>query len=456
MDSGPLSYSEERLWRGEQPDPDTTAFVECPRHFPLFLRVDGTPDVDVLRASLAHVVERHPVLRSRFVELDGSPMRVLDWRDEIPLAATALGRRSHTARDVALTDVLAAEVNQPFDLAAGPLVRARLIKVTDHRHLFAVVAHHVVFDGWSKQMMANEIARLYAAGGDVAAAGLPPMTTDYGDYVARQREWVRSAQGQEALECSSRRLTSMTTLCVPGDRRVVDGAATRSGVHRFAIPDDCTSRLRDVARARGATPGVAMAALFKVLLHKLTGVEDIAIGMPAADRNRPEFARALGLFLNLIVLRTDVGGNPSFNGLLPRVRRTFVEAFDHASVPYALLRATASDGTPVPPVGIVFNFIIARRPALPRLAIEDPEVDIDTPSCADFSLHVMDRAGALNGTVLYRRERFSPSYVRGMFAYFQSLMSEVLEHPDRPIGDCAAADVDAGAGRDAAQDEVPL
>jgi condensation domain-containing protein len=436
MDSGPLSYSEERFWRGEQLPAETTTFVECPRHVPLFLRMSSMPDMSALRASLAQVLERHPVLRSRYVERDGIPIRLLGPCEEIPIPFTDLsvGVKSRPGRRAALGETLAAEVNRSFDLAAGQLLRARMIKVTDDRYVFAVVVHHIVFDGWSKHRMADEIGRLYAAGGDAPSACLPMLTADYGNYVSFQREWVQSEGGHEALAFWSTKLAAMPTLRVSGDRHPTGGSSTRSGVHRFAIPSHSTSLLRAVARASGATPGVTMAALFKVMLHKLTGAEDVAIGMPFADRNRPEFAAAIGLFLNLIVLRTPLDGNPTFLDVLHRVRRTLVDASRYGSAPYSLVRTNAANGSLV---RIVFNFILARRPSSASLPIEEVDVDIDTPSCADFSLHIMDRSGALIGTVLYRLERFSPDYVRRMCTYFQSLILEILEHPERRIGDCA-------------------
>ncbi len=433
-----LSFGEERLWRGEQPQPDTTAFVECPLHVPLILRMTGPLDPALLKASVASLVERHGVLRSRFIERDGSPVRVVGPSAGAPLAVTDLRRLSETKRDSVLAELLAHDVNAPFDLATGPLVRFRLIKLGSGAHIFAGVVHHIVFDGWSKHILAGELARLYQSGGSADAAGLPPVRAGYQDYVRWQRERLESDGGRKSLAYWTDRLTGAPEIRVPSDCHAGAGRSTRSAAHRFVIQPERAAGLRALASVHGATPGVAMAAVFNLLLFKLTGVEDIVLGMPSADRNRYEFDGVVGLFLNLVALRTDLSGNPSFAELLHRVRRTFIDAYDRADTPYSCVLSSMSCGREgAGPVRVVFNFMTSRAPKMkiPGIVVENVDVEVNSPSCADFSVHMLDKAGTLGGFILYKADQFSPEYMRGLVSRFESIMSQVIEAPERRIRD---------------------
>jgi hypothetical protein len=438
---GRLSFAEERIWRGEQPEPDATAFVECPRHIPLVFRIAGPLDPEVMSGSVATVLDRHSVLRSRFRLRRGRPVRVVAPSNDFVMTVSDLRVLSEAERTAVLEDMLVGDVARPFDLATGPLVRGRLVRLRDDEHVLAIVMHHIVADGWSKQIIGRELARLYQSGG---RADLPVLTATYDDYVHRQRTGIRSARGRESLRYWRSRLAGMPELVVPGDRRPLSDESTASAMYRFVIPSDLATGMRDRTRAHGATPGVSMAALFKVFLHRLTGVEDIAIGIPSADRGRPEYEGVVGLFLNLVVLRTDLSGNPAFTDVVERVRRTFIDAYDHADVPYPYLRWSLDGGTGAPGrLRVVYNFVSARRLALaiPDAAVQEIELDVDTPCCADLSLHVVDKAGRLCGFVLYKRDRFSATHIASMMAGFEHLMTQVLSAPERRIREYEAVHV---------------
>jgi Condensation domain len=433
-----LSYGEERLWRGEQARPDTTTFVECPRHVPLVLRLTGPLDLAGLRASFRRTVARHGVLRSRFVERDGVPRRIVAASTGASFDVVDLARAGQHADGSRLAQLLADHTNQPFDLAAGPLIRARVYRLTRDEHVFAVVAHHIVFDGWSKHIVMADISRLYDRWAVRSRRRAAAET--YHEYVRWQRERIESDEGRASLQYWLTRLAGAAPTLLRGDRQPGSGASTRSGTFRFVVDRERSTAIRALARAQGVTLGLMMAAAFKALLHSLTGTSDVVIGMPSADRNRIEFNQVVGLFLNLVVLRTDVSGNPSFLELLQRTRRTFIDAYDHADVPYGRL-CDASGRSPVADAGvrIVFNFITVRnsRLTLSGLDVEDVEIDVDSPSCADFSVHIFDRGGPLEGFVLYRADQFSAAHIGAMVEGFCAVIGEVGAAPDRRVDELA-------------------
>ena len=436
-----LSYSEERFWRGEQPQPDTSTFVECPRHLPLIARIGGPLDAQRLYDTLVAVVARHEVLRSRFVERRGTPRRVIADLQSNWLTVTDFGAGSDIGSAPSLVDLLHEDVNRRFDLAEAPLIRARLIKVAND-HVLVFVMHHIVCDGWSKLVLAREIGLCYEA--DACTECLPPLNSGYGDYVRRQRAAARSPHRSEQLRYWAARLAGMTPLVVPGDRARAPDGSTSSRTHRFSIAAERAEGLRALARAHRLTPGVTAAAVLKVLLWRLTGVDDVAIGMPFAERNRSEFDGVVGLFLNLLILRTDLSGNPAFVEVLQRVKQTFVEAYDRSDTPYSqLLQSLGRDAARV---SVVFNFITVRRASGLRMAgldVDPIDVDVDSPSCADLSIHLFDRASELSGFVLYKKDRFSPQYIARLSAGFDALLGAAIDSPSCRIADLGRATPEA-------------
>ena len=432
MEKGLLSFSEERLWALEQAPTGSSAFVECPIHLASVVRLLGRIDLQALVESINEFVRRHEVLRSRFINVDGKPVRVIAPFEKFSIPVVALSLPIDADRHQAIREALVDKIRAPFDLAGGPLVRVHLLSLGEEEHVLAVIVHHIVFDGWSVQIMWRELVALYGACVNGQASPLPELKTNYSGYVTWLRSRLEGDRFDKLMTYWTNQLQGVPELVIPGDRQRTNHTSNRSATERFAISDEHAAGLAKLCRERGVTSGVAMAAVFNLLLHKLTGATDVAVGMPIADRNRPEFEPLAGLFLNLLVLRTDISNDPTFLEVMERVRRTFIKAYDHRDLPYGFLLGSQVS---MAPLRVVFNFVVARSaaPSFPGLTAERVEVQGEPPSFADLSLHVFDRGGTLSGFVLYKVDLFSASRIREIVSLFIRLLSDVIDDPERRI-----------------------
>ena len=431
MPTEALSYGEQRLWHAAQ-DGATTPFVDCPLHFTSVARLRGPLDVAALTSALDRFVERHDVARSTYVATGDRVERVIAPHAPVELPVTEL------ADETKIREELAELVAAPFDLARGPLVRVRLLALGQADHVLAIVAHHIVFDGWSLHVMWRELAAVYDAQANGRAAELPELKARYADYVAWQRQRLDGARLELHGGYWAEHLRDARRLELPGDRPPRPPGARRSAAEPVVLPRETVERLRRFCLDHEATPGVALAAAFKLLLHRLTGRDDVAVAMPVADRNRPEFEPVAGLFMNLVVLRTDLSNDPTFLELLERVRQTFIGAYKHREMPFGLLSAAGVD---VSAFRVVFNFFVARRAAasLPGLAAEGIDLTDHAPSYADLGLHLFDTGDGMRGVLTYDTALFSRERIASVIVRWIDLLSEVVSAPERRLGDYAAA-----------------
>ena len=437
MEKGLLSFSEERLWALEREHTGSSAFVECPIHLASVVRLSGRLDLQALVDSVNEFVRRHDVLRSRFIEVDGKPLRAVAPFEKFSIPVITLNIPVEADRHQAVREALAGKISAPFDLATGPLVRVHLLRLAEEEHVLAVIVHHIVFDGWSVQIMWRELVALYGAYVNGQTRPLPELKTNYSGYVTWLRSRLEGDRYEKLMTYWTNQLQGVPELVVPGDRDRSIHTSNRSATERFVISNEQAAGLAKLCRDRGVTSGVAMAAILKLLLHKLTDATDVVIGMPIADRNRPEFEPLAGLFLNVLVLRTEIANDPTFLELLEGVRQTFIKAYNHRDLPYGFLLGSQVS---MAPLRVVFNFVVARSaaPSFPGLTAERIEVEGAPPSFADLSLHVFDRGGALSGFVLYKVDLFSASRIREIVSLFIRLLSGVIDEPERRISQFGA------------------
>jgi hypothetical protein len=399
------------------------------------VHVAGRLDVAALGAAVNELTRRHEVLRSSFGHAHGRLSRSVAAPVEFEVAPgdLAVGADADEAVRAALSDDLRA----PFDLASGPLLRVRLLRLNSDEHVLALVIHHIVADGWSLHVLWRELAALYGACTSGQLNPLPELRTGYDTYVTWQRRRLEGERLSRLLHYWSERLHGVPELLLPSDWPRCAETSARSARERFVFTGTQVEGLRRLCQGCGVTAGVALLAVFNVLLYQLAGTPDVAIGMPVADRNRPEFEPLVGLLLNVTVLRTDLSGDPTFVELLERVRRTFIGAYDHRELPHGCLAGL--HGLPgelsVAPLRVIFNFVVAREaaPSLPGVNLRRVEVDGAPPSFADLSLHVFDRDGALNGFVLYKADLFTSARVRELIVRFTRILSDVIGAPHSRI-----------------------
>jgi amino acid adenylation domain-containing protein len=325
-----LSAAQQRLWFLYQMDPATAAF-----NIPLMLRLRGALDADALERALAEIVRRHEALRTVFASRAGTPVQQVLPPPARALSIDELPPVPVDEREAAARAWAADEANAPFDLAAHPGLRARLLRVSADEHVLVITLHHIVSDGWSTGVLYRELAALYGAFTRGEASPLPDLPIQYADYAAWQH--ARLARPERAREVDFWRAKlagAPVLLDLPTDRPRPAVQDTAAAAHRFRISRELRERLSALAKAESATPFMALAAAWSALLHRWSGQDDVVVGTPLAGRTHPQAEPLIGFFVQTLALRMDLSGDPSFRALIGRVRRTTVEAYAHQEVPF--------------------------------------------------------------------------------------------------------------------------
>lgn len=430
----PLSHAQERLWFMEQYAPGTAAYT-----VPVVLRVGGRLDPAVLSTALNAVVARHESLRMRFdATADGEPVLHIDDAVQVPLPVlTAEGedlpeREEYVHRDVQV------RLAEPFDLTVSPLLRAALYRLDADQHVLMLAVHHIICDGWSVDLLVNELLALYDGLVDGVADPLPPLPVQYGDFAYWQRR--RTAEGIYARDLAfwRERLTGVPPLELPTDfPRPVEQTFV-GATHNITLDADLTAGLQRLARAHGATLYMTLLAGYAAVLARYANQDDFAIGSPQAGRYHPELESLIGMFVNMLVTRIDASGDPTFAQLLARVREFTLDGYAHQEVPFEEL---ITDLNLVRDVGRSALFQAAF--ALQNYTTPGHSADSDLSVAPfgwravatrfDLELALFEGAEGLWGAFTYNTDLFTAETVGRIADSFRQLLAAVVADPDRPL-----------------------
>ncbi|HXM57920.1 MAG TPA: amino acid adenylation domain-containing protein, partial [Candidatus Dormibacteraeota bacterium] len=322
--------------------------------------------------------------------------------------------------------VAEAEARRPFDLAAGPLLRARLLGLAADDHLLVLTAHHAVTDGWSQDVVERELAALYGG----RTAELPDLAVQYADYAA----WQQAQPLDRELAHWRRRLHGVPALDLPADRPGSTGGAHEGGVHAFRLP---ATPVRERARALGATPFMVLLATLAALLRRVTGETDVAVGTPVAGRQLLELEPLIGCFVNTLVLRVDASGDPTFAELVERVRETALEADAHQRLPFERLVDELRPDRDLAH-NPLFQVMLVLQPAgghaldLAGVRVERHFVHTGTAKL-DLTLSLQEAGDALSGVLEYRRDRFEPESAARLAAEYAELLADATARPHERV-----------------------
>jgi acyl carrier protein len=314
----PLSFAQQRLWFLDQFAPNGSAY-----NIPVALRVQGALDVGVLRRSLEEIERRHEALRTVFSAHEGEPVQVIKPAlgfvlPVVDLSGLAEGRRERLGREL-----VGQEAARPFDLARGPLLRARVVRLAEQDYFVLLTMHHILSDGWSMEILVREATALYVSLKGGTPVSLPELPVQYADYAVWQRSWLRGEVLAREIDHWRGRLAGAPPLLeLPADRPRPAVQSQHGAGHTFGLPDPLTERLRALSRQRGSTLFMTLLAGFQALLARSTGQPIILVSTPVAGRNHLEFEGLIGFFVNMLVLRADVAGELPFADLMAQVRET--------------------------------------------------------------------------------------------------------------------------------------
>ncbi|HVH13684.1 MAG TPA: condensation domain-containing protein, partial [Longimicrobium sp.] len=429
-EAAPLSFAQERLWFLDRLQPGSAGYVVTAG-----LRL-GAVAPPAMERALAELVRRHEVLRTTFREVDGVPVQAVSPAAGFDLPVEDLSMLNGTAREAEVRRRFAAAAAQPFDLTAGPLFRADLLRLGMDAHLLLLAMHHAVTDGWSMGILFRELRAAYdayAAGGEPS---LPSLPLQYADFAAWQREQGRGPAAERGLAYWTERLAGAPGLLeLPADRPRPAVPSYRGGTVPVHVPAETAERLRALARAEGATPFMVLLAAFQLVLARWSGTDDVVVGSPVAGRTRAEVQELIGLFVNTLVLRTDLSGDPSFRNLLGRMRETVLGAYEHQDVPFErLVDALRPERTlgHAPLFQVLFQLdddagVLSARSA----EHEEPEAE----EAARFDLTLVLRAGAdgIRGTLQYATDLFDRGTAERMAEHLARVLDQAAADPERPV-----------------------
>jgi amino acid adenylation domain-containing protein len=425
----PLSSSQERLWFVEQLRPGTSSY-----HISGAIRLRGRLDVAALQASLDEIVRRHEALRTTFAEVGGRLVQLVAPAARVALpvidASQGEGSEEQTRR------LVADESRRPFDLARGPLVRALLVREGDESHVFALTMHHIVGDAWSLAVFTGEFAALYEAFGGGRESPLAEPPVQYGDYAAWQQGWVRGEEAKAQRAYWKRQLGGgLAAPRLPADHARPPQPSGRGATLKFTLTEELSASLKALGRREGVTPFMTTLAAFKTLLRRYCASEDVVVGTDVAGRDHVETEGLIGFFVNSLVLRTDLSGDPTFRELLARVRAVTLDAYAHHELPFnEVVREVRPErdagANPLFRVMFIMQNVPPPSLTLPGLTLTPFEVH-DGSSAFDLSVSVEeDERGRLGGAFRFSTDLFEPATVARLVEDYVSLLHAAAEHPD--------------------------
>ncbi len=433
----PLSFAQQRLWVVDRIEPGSAAY-----NMPFALRLRGALDAAALRASIGELARRHEVLRTVFEERGGAPAQVVRPAAAGALPALDLGALPEARREAEAKRLAGAEALRPFDLARGPLLRSTLLRLGADDHVLLFTLHHVAGDGWSMQVLVREVSALYGAFSRGEASPLPELPVQYADFAVWQRGWLAGETLQAQVAFWKDELAGAPPLLeVPTDHPRRVGQSARAGSHAFTLAPGAARELRALARREGATLFMTVLAGWQALLGRWAAQDDVVVGTPVAGRTRRELEGLIGFFVNMLVLRADLGGDPTWRELLGRVRETALGAYSHQELPFERLveeLAVERSLTHTPLFQAAFALSHA-DPAgeLSPLGAVEMEAFRGGEGVAkfDLDLSVSDDGTALHGTLTYRAALFEPATIARMMGHFEALLEAMAAGPARRLSE---------------------
>jgi len=427
----PVSFAQQRLWFLDQFRPGDTAYL-----IPWSLRLTGPLDVGALERSLDEIVRRHEVLRTTFDIEAGEPVQVIRPYSKLRMPVVNLTAFSDPVAEA--RRLAADEGALPIDLRRGPMVRAHLLRLGAEDHVLLFTMHHIAFDGSSRGVFARELEALYEAYSSGRESPLAEPTLQYADYTVWQREQLSGDKLERQLDYWKATLEGISgNLDLPTDRPRPAVLSAKGGAQFFRIDANLKHDLTLLARRHNATLYMTLLAAFQVLLSRYSGQMDVVVGSPIAGRNRPELEGLIGLFANMIALRSSLQGNPSFTELIGRTRETCLGAFANQDVPFEKLVESLpvdrhSGQNPVFQAVFALQNVPSRVFQLRGVKIEPFRIS-ETAAKFDISLLLTESPEIIQGRIEYHADLFDEPTVGRMVGHYLNLLEGIVRTPDCPV-----------------------
>ncbi|MBN3897507.1 MAG: amino acid adenylation domain-containing protein [Nostoc sp. NOS(2021)] len=430
----PLSFAQQRLWFINQLEPGNLAY-----NISLAINLKGQLKVTLLEHSLNEIVRRHETLRTTFTTVNGQPVQVIAPSLKLSISVVDCQKIPGAKRETEVRRLATQQSQQSFDLAQGPLLRARVLCLSPQEHILLLVMHHIISDAWSVEILMQEMASTYKAFLTESFLPLPDLSIQYKDFAYWQRQRLQGEVLQAQLSYWKQQLEDAPTILqLPTDRPRPAIQTSRGSHQSIELSKTLSEQLKAIARQEGVTQYMLLLAAFQTFLYRYTGQDDILVGSPVANRNHNEIKGLIGFFVNTLVLRTSLSGNPSFQQLLNRVRKVALEAYTHQDIPFdQLVRALQPERnvsyTPV--FQVMFDFRNAPPlPEMPNLTVSQFQVENETAQF-DLSLSVEITESGMMMSFEYNTDLFNGTTIAQMLEHFQNLLFGIVANPQARLSD---------------------
>ncbi len=432
-ETAPLSFAQHRLWFVDQLESGSASY-----NMPAAVRLAGELQIDALGRSFSEIIRRHEILRAVFTNIDGNPVQTIKPAIPLTLPVIDLSQLDKKEREAELRRLTSEEAQRPFDLESGPLLRVSLVKLGEEEHVLLLTLHHIVSDAWSMSILVREVAALYEAYSQGLPSPLEELPIQYADYAAWQREWLRGEVLKRQLSYWQEQLGGeLPVLELPTDHQRPNVQSYRGGQVSFTVNEEVTSGLQELSRRHGATLFMTLLSAFEVLLMRYSSQEDVIVGTDIANRTRTETEALIGFFVNQLVMRTDLSGDPTFEELLGRVREVCLGAYAHQDVPFEklveeLAPERSLSRTPLFQVKFLLQNTPAEGVEVSGLRLEALRSDSGAARF-ELTVAVTEYEGRLLASVLYNADLFERETIERMGEHFQTLLAGVVADPTRRL-----------------------
>jgi amino acid adenylation domain-containing protein len=433
--SVPLSAAQQRLWFLQQLEPQSSVYNEF-----ACIQLKGVLNFVALKESFNEIVKRHESLRTSFETLDEQPVQVIHPTLTVELPVVRLTNLPQVLQNAEVERLTAEITQKPFDLASIPLLRGMLLQISEQEHLLLLVIHHIACDGWSIQVLNQELAVLYEAFSAEKSSPLSELPIQYADYSIWQHQLLQGEREKTQVSYWKEQLAgASTTLLLPTDRQRPLVQSFRGATKYFKLLPSLTGMLRSFSNQQGVTLFMVLLAAFQAQLYRYTSQEDICVGSPIANRNNVDIEGLIGFFVNTLVLRTDLSGNPSFLELLNRVREVCIEAYAHADLPFERLVGELHpernlSHTPLFQVTFALQEDTKKDLVLSDLTLQWLQNNNGTAKF-DLTLYVVDSKPELWGWWEYNTDLFDAATIERMVGHFTNLLKGVVSQAEKRLSD---------------------
>lgn len=428
----PLSYAQQRLWFVEQLAPGAAYNI------PAAVRIRGPFNVATLERSLAEVIRRHASLRTRFAIVEGEARQVIDQQVKIEMPIVELEGFPEEEQEAKVKALAIEEGRGIFDLSQVPLLRVKLLRLAEQHHVLLMTMHHIISDGWSMGILVQEISVIYAALQESRPSPLPDLPIQYADYSVWQRRWLQGEVLEKKLNYWRKQLTGMEPFEVPADHPRPAVQTPNGANFEFLLSVEMTDQIKGIARREGVTLYMFLLAALQTLLYRYTRQTDVVVGSSIAGRTQKETEGLIGFFVNMLVMRGNLAGNPGFTELLQRVKELTLEAYAHQEAPFERLVEEFEPGRELsrtPLFQVAFVLLNAPQTALGLGGTKLEPFSIDNGTAKyDLTLSMGEGDTGIVGVLQYNTDLFERTTVAGMAQRFSLLFKAILENPEQSIG----------------------